>query len=229
MATPASNASKASKASFDARAMLAELKANRQTQVALVVFAAILAWMFWPAPPKSRRGASTNASNNTYLDPKALASLRKLPDLAALDQAGEIPLIPKLLRDPFLFEAPKPPPPQPKPVKVVEPPPKTTEQLEAERLQAEKSAEHAGRPQDLRYLGFIKGSPAGQVGAFMKGEEAHPLTLGALLKEKWKLVELTDRKAVFQNLRFQDLRFELATREASGNPNAGASAVTNEY
>lgn len=218
-----------SKSTFDPKAMLAELKANRQTQVALVVFAAILVWMFWPEAPKARKGSSSSASNNTFLDPKALATLRKLPDLAALDQAGEIPAIPKLLRDPFLFEAPKPPPP---PVKVVvppPPPPKTAAQLAEEQRQREKDQENAGRPQDLRYLGFLKGSPAGMIGAFMKGEEAQPLTLGTIMKDKWKLVELTDRKAVFQNLRFDDLRFELATRDASGNPANGAGTVTNEY
>ena len=223
MSTPAS------KSAFDPKAMLAELKANRQTQVALVVFAAILVWMFWPEAPKARKGGSSAASSNAYLDPKALTSLRKLPDLAALDQAGEIPAIPKLLRDPFLFEAPKPPPP---PVKVVvppPPPPKTEAQLAEEQRQREKDQENASRPQELRYLGFLKGSPAGQIGAFMKGEEAQPLTLGTIMKDKWKLVELTDRKAVFQNTRFEDLRFELATRDASGNPANGAGTVTNEY
>ena len=212
---------------FDAKALLAELKTNRRTQVALGVFVVILAWMLWPEPPKKRR-AATSGSGNAYVDPKALGSLRRLPDLAALDQAGELPVIPKLLRDPFLFEAPQPPPP---PVKVVpppEPPPKTPEQLEAERIQAEKTAESATKPQDLRYLGFLKGTPAGQVGAFMKGEEAQPLTLGTLLRERWKLVELSDRKAVFQNTRFQDLRFELATRESGGNAPANGP-TTNEF
>ncbi|HJV90750.1 MAG TPA: hypothetical protein VJ623_10625 [Holophagaceae bacterium] len=219
----------AAKTSFDPKAMLAELKANRQTQVALLVFAGILVWMLWPEAPKVRKASGGSAASNTYLDPKALASLRKLPDLAALDRAGEIPAIPKLLRDPFLFEAPKPPPP---PVKVVEPPPPpppTPEQLEAMRIQREKDAENASKPQELRYLGYLKGSPAGQIGAFMKGEEAQPLTLGTVLKDKWKLAELTDRKAVFQNLRFQDLRFELTTRDAAGNSGPGAGTVTNEY
>ncbi|MBI3132490.1 MAG: hypothetical protein HYZ13_14335 [Acidobacteria bacterium] len=223
MSTPAS------KSSFDPKAMLAELKANRQTQVALVVFAGILVWMFWPEAPKARRGGTSTAANTTFLDPKALVSLRKLPDLAMLDQAGEIPAIPKLLRDPFLFEAPKPPPPPPKPLKVEPPPPKTQTQIDAELLAQQKSDENNSRPQELRYLGFLKGSPAGQIGAFMKGEEAQPLTLGTILKDKWKLAELTDRKAVFQNLRFQDLRFELATRDGSGNPANGAGTVTNEY
>ena len=223
MSTPAS------KSSFDPRAMLAELKANRQTQVALVIFAGILVWMFWPEAPKARKGGTTTTANTTFLDPKALVSLRNLPDLAMLDQAGEIPAIPKLLRDPFLFEAPKPPPPPQKVVVPPPPPPPTPEQLEAQRIQREKDAESASKPQELRYLGFLKGSPAGQIGAFMKGEEAQPLTLGTILKDKWKLTELTDRKAVFENLRFTDLRFELTTRDASGNSSPGAGTVTNEY
>lgn len=217
------------KSSIDIQAMWAELKANRQTQVALLAFVGILTWMLWPEAPKTRRTSAGGSGANAYLDPKALASLRKLPDLAALDQAGEIPAIPKLLRDPFLFEAPRPEPPKPKVVERPPDPPKTPEQLEAERLQAEKTTENNTRPQDLRYLGFLKGSPAGQIGAFMKGEEAQPLTLGTQVKDRWKLVELTDRKAVFQNTRFGDLRFELVTRDSAGGNAPGAGTVTNEY
>ena len=210
---------------LDPKALLAELKVNRRTQVALGVFVLILVWMLWPEPPKRRR--TTAASGNAFLDPRSLTALRRLPDLAALDQAGELPALPKLLRDPFLFEAPTPEPPKPKVVKAPEPPPKTPEQIAAEQLQAAKTAENASRPQDLRYLGFLKGSPAGQVGAFMKGEEAQPLSLGTLLRERWKLVELTDRRAVFQNTRYQDLRFELATRDTAGAP--GNGPATNEF
>ena len=211
---------------LDPKALLAELKSNRRTQAALVAFVLILTRMLWPEPPKKRRVDAS--SGNAYLDPRSLGALKRLPDLAALDQAGELPAIPKLLRDPFLFEAPQPPPPPVKTVAPPPPPPKTPEQLEAERVQAEKNAESASRPQDLRYLGFLKGTPAGQVGAFMKGEEAQPLTLGTLMRERWKLVELTDRKAVFQNTRFQDLRFELATRD-SGGAAPGNGPTTNEF
>lgn len=217
----------APKPAFDPKALLAELKANRRTQVALGAFILVLVWMLWPEAPKRKR--STAAGGSTYLDPRALTSLRRLPDLAALDQAGELPALPKLMRDPFLFDAPKPPPPPVKAKPLPPPPEKTPEQIAAEQLQAAKNQESASKPQDLRYLGFLKGTPAGQVGAFMKGEEAQPLTLGALLRERWKLVELTDRKAVFQNTRYQDLRFELVTREAGGSSNAGAGAATNEF
>lgn len=210
---------------LDPKALLAELKANRRTQVALAAFVLVLVWIFWPDAPRVRRSSTTAA--NAYLDPKALGALRALPDLAALDQAGELPALPKLMRDPFLFEAPVPPKP-PEKVKPLPPPPeKTPQEVAEEQRQAAIAAENASRPQDFRYLGFLKGTPAGQVGAFMKGEEAHPLTLGTLLRERWKLVELTDRKAVFQNTRFQDLRFELATRDTAGGPAAGAA--TNEF
>lgn len=217
------------KSAVDLQAMWAELKANRQTQVALLAFLGILTWMLWPEAPKTRRAASGSGTGNAYVDPKALASLRQLPDLAALDQAGEIPAIPKLLRDPFLFEAPRPTPPPPKPQKVEPPPPKSQPQIEAEALEQAKREENNTRPQDLRYLGYLKGTPAGQIGAFMKGEEAQTLTLGTQVKDRWKLVELTDRKAVFLNTRFGDLRFELVTRDSTGGNAPGAGTVTNEY
>jgi type IV secretory pathway VirB10-like protein len=117
-----------------------------------------------------------------------------------------------------MFEAPAPPPAKVKPPPP--PPPPTPEELERQRLAQDKAREYAGRPQDLRYLGFFKGSPSGTVGAFMKGEEPVTLTSGALLKERWKLVSILETRAEFQNVKYPDLRLVLEVREASG-----ASAV----
>ena len=95
------------------------------------------------------------------------------------------------------------------------PPPPTPEELERQRLAQDKAAEFAGRPQDLRYLGFFKGTPSGTVAAFMKGEEPVTLTSGALFKERWKLVSILDTRAEFQNTKYPDLRLVLEVREAS--------------
>ncbi len=207
------------------KAMLQELRSNRKTQAALVAFACILAYaaytFFGPDAPKARRAANTGAS--TSLDLKQLQGLRRLPDLAALDKAGELPPSAHVQRDLFLFEVPLPPPvkaPPPPPP----PPPPTPEEIERQRLAQEKATEFAGRPQDLRYLGFFKGSPAGLVGAFMKGEEPVTLLLGALLKERWKLVSILDTRAEFQNTKYPDLRLVLEAKEASGG-----SAIANQF
>jgi hypothetical protein len=85
-------------------------------------------------------------------------------------------------------------------------------------LAQDKAKEYASRPQDLRYIGFFKGSPSGTVGAFMKGEEPVTLTPGALLKDRWKLVTILDTRAEFQNTKYPDLRLVLEAREASGAP-----------
>jgi type IV secretory pathway VirB10-like protein len=201
---------------FDLQAMLQELRTNRKTQAALVAFALILGYalytFFAPDAPKNRR--ATTAGTSANLDPRQLQGLRRLPDLAALDKAGELPPNPKVQRDLFMFEAPpapvvkvKPPPP---------PPPPTEAELAQQRLAQEKAAEFSGRPQDLRYLGFFKGTPAGTVGAFMKGEEPVTLVQGTLLKERWKLITILDTRAEFQNTKYPDLRLVLEAREASG-------------
>jgi hypothetical protein len=211
--------------SFDAQAFLKELKTNRRTQVALLGFAAVLAWMIWSlAFDTPERKPRRTASGGAAIDPKALGNLERLPHLSALNKAGELPPIPKLLRDPFLFEAPKPPPPPVKHVEPPPPPPKTAAQLAEEARQAQMTMENNSRPQDLRYIGFLEGSPAGQIGAFMKGEEATPLTLGTLLRDRWKLISLSDKSAIFQNTRFPELKYELAAREAGA-----AAGTTNEY
>ena len=209
----------------DLKAMLQELRSNRKTQAALVAFACILAYaaytLFGSDAPKTRRTASTGASAS--LDLKQLQGLRRLPDLAALDKAGELPANAKVQRDLFLFEVP-PPPPVKAPPPPPPPPPPTPEDIERQRLAQEKAAEFAGRPQDLRYLGFFKGRPSGLVGAFMKGEEPVTLLQGTLLKERWKLVAILDTRAEFQNTKYPDLRLVLEAKEASGG-----SAIANQF
>lgn len=206
------------------QAKFQELRSDRKTQLALAAFAVVLAYSLYtilaPDAPKARRAAATGTTAS--LDPRQLQGLRRLPDLAALNQAGQLPPAPKVPRDLFLFEAPPappvklPPPPPP-------PPPPTQEELEGQRRAQEKAAEFATRPQDLRYLGFFKGSPSGTVGAFMKGEEPVTLVQGALLKERWKLVSILDAKVEFQNLKYPDMRMVLEAKDASG------AATVNQY
>ena len=204
----------------DLHGMLQELRSNRKTQLALAGFAVVISYFLYTVfasdAPKGRRPGETRAA--TSLDSRQLQGLRRLPDLAALDKAGQLPPKPKVLRDLFVFESPIPPPTKPPP------PPPTAAELEAQRLAQAKATEFAGRPQDLRYLGFFKGSPSGSVGAFMKGEEPVTLTQGTLLKERWKLVSILDTKAEFQNTKYPDLRVVLEVREASGG-----AAVTNQF
>lgn len=204
---------------FDLRAMGQELRANRKTQAALAGFALVLIYALYvilaPDAPRTKRASAAAGSS---LDPRQLQGLRKLPDLAALDRAGELPPDAKVRRDLFLFEAPPPPA---KPVKPPPPPPPPSpEELERQRLAQEKAAEFSGRPQDLRYLGFFKGQPSGTVGAFMKGEEPVTLVQGAFLGQRWKLVSILETRAEFQNTKYPDLRMILEARDASGGSSA---------
>lgn len=204
--------------SYDFQGMRQELRTNPKTQIALAAFALILIYALYtflsPDAPKGRRAVAGKSGSS--LDPRQLLGLRRLPDLAALGKAGELPPGAKVQRDLFMFEAPPPPPVKVKPPPP--PPPPTPEELERQRLTQEKAAEFASRPQDLRYLGFFKGSPSGLVGAFMKGEEPVTLTQGTILKERWKLVSVLDTRAEFQNTKYPDLRHVLEVREASGGP-----------
>ena len=201
---------------FDFQAMRQELRSNPKTQIALAAFALVLLYALYtflaPDAPKGRKTPATRTGSN--LDPRQLQGLRRLPDLAALGKAGELPPAAKIQRDLFMFEAPPPPPAK---VKAPPPvPPPTPEELERQHLAQEKATEWAGRPQDLRYLGFFKGSPSGTVGAFMKGEEPVTLTTGTLLKDRWKLVSILDTRAEFQNTKYPDQRLVLEVRETSG-------------
>lgn len=206
----------------DLQNMLQELKGNRRTQVALLVFAFVIAWMGWTLfgsdQPKAKRPAAAAAAAS---DPHLLQNLKRLPDLAALDKAGELPPKPKLVRDLFMFEAPAPPPPPPVVQKPPPPPPPPTQaELDAAAAAAKKATEMATKPQDLRFIGFLRGNPSGTIGAFMKGEEAVTLVQGAVLANHWKLISITDTQAEFQNLTYQDLKFTLQAADSSAAPTA---------
>jgi len=174
--------------SVDLKTFLQELKSNRRTQAALGAFVLVLGWMVWTLggddAPKRKTVAAAAAPSGS-LDPRQVQSLKRLPDLAALDKAGELPPVPKLVRDLFVYDAPKPPPPPQKPPPP--PPPPTPEQVEQQRIAQEKQSELALINQGLKYLGFFQGQPSGAVGAFMKGEEPVTLTVGQVYAGDWKL------------------------------------------
>lgn len=220
----------------DPKAWVQELKTNRQTQGALLAFVVVLTWLLWPEPPKKPRlNATAPGRKSVGLDPKQLADLKKLPDLAKLDRARQLPDEEKINRDLFLFDGePWNPPPPPKPKEK----PLTPEQLEAKnkaeeaaRLEAihqgEVNLEMSHRPSTLRYLGYIESPSVGMIGGFLKGEIPEQHKPGELVGKGWKLVKLTEKKAEFQNLKFLDLKFSLEAKDSSG-PSLGP-AVSNEF
>ncbi len=212
--------------SLDVKALLQELKTNRRTQAMLVLFVIVLVWL-WPSAPKKKavlgRVGSMQAAG---LDDRQIAALQKLPDLAKLDMAGELPNETKMHRDLFLFEG-VPPPPQPrKPDPIPEPP--TKEELEALAKKAAWESMFATRPQALRYIGFLESKSAGLIGAFFKGEEPFTFQLGHLENTNWKLVKLSDTQAEFQNTKYADMKMVLEARDYAGYANPGAR-VTNEF
>ena len=210
------------------REWLEELKTNKRTQTGLAAFGVALAfmvYMLWPEAPK-RRPAKLLAVAAPSGDDRSFQALDKLPDLARLGRAGELPSEDRMYRDLFTFEGPPPPPPPP-PTPLPPPPPPTEEQLKAMALQQAKDAEFATRPQGLRYLGYFNRKSVGRVGAFMKGEEALPLKLGDTMGANWKLIALTDTHAEFQNTKYPEQHSRIEATDAAGGPR-GAGA-TNQF
>jgi hypothetical protein len=208
-----------------------ELRTNRKTQGMAVAFLAVLAWMvwmFWPEQKKApHRSAAAASSPSLALDPAdpQLIALRKLPDLAKLDRAGELPKEPEMARDLFLFDSPQRSP-EVYEVFVPPPPPPTPEEVEAKRLADSRKTEESTRPGGLRYLGYMVTAKRGPFGAFMKGEEPVTLSLGDLSFRGWKLVKLDDTGAEFQNLKFPDLHHKLQPSDGGGPK---VDAVRNEF
>ncbi|TAN35225.1 MAG: hypothetical protein EPN23_11425 [Verrucomicrobia bacterium] len=212
--------------SLDVKALLQELKTNRRTQGMLVLFVIVLVWL-WPSAPKKKAGPGRVGSMQAAgLDDRQIAALQKLPDLAKLDMAGELPNETKMHRDLFLFEGLPPkfePLPKPK-----EPDPPTPAELEALAKKAAWESMFATRPQALRYIGFLESKSAGIIGAFFKGEEPFTFQIGHMENTNWKLVKLGEAQAEFQNTKYPDMKMVLQVRDYAGSSSAG-SQVTNEF
>ena len=208
------------------KAWLQELKTNRKLQGALALLAVML-WALWPdtGKPAPRPGARAGI---IPLGDRQAQEIKKLPDLARLNKAGEIPGDDHLYRDVFLFEGPPPPPPPPPPKlpPPPPPPPPTPEQLAAQALEKARALENASRPKELRYLGYMGSAKLGLFGAFMKGEEPVSVKQGELFNPGWRLVKLTDHSAEFQNVKFQDLRQKV---EAADTQHGGGTAPANQF
>jgi len=208
-------------------AMLQDLKSNRRVQVALAVLV-LMIWYLWPtAPPTAARGTEAHRPSAPLGDRQS-RDLQKLPDLAKLDRAGELPREDRMYRDLFLFDGPPPPPPPPAPPPKPPPPP-TAEQLAAEALRQSRAQENGSRPQDLRYLGYLGTPAAGKLGAFMRGEEPVTLKQGDLANPHWRLVKLTDIAAEFQNLKFGDLRHKIDAVDLQGGAGGRTQAPSNDF
>ena len=212
----------------DWKALLQELKTNRRTQGMLVAFVVILTWLLWPDAPKRKAGPGRIGSLQAAgLEDRQLSLLQKLPDLAKLDMAGELPNESKMHRDLFLFEGAPPPPPPPAPPPPPPPPP-TEESLKLMAEKATRDAMFSTRPQGLRYIGFLQSNTSGPIGAFFKGEEPFTFQIGHIESGTWKLVKLTDTKAEFQNTKYADMLMALEVRDYAGSLSPG-SQVTNEF
>jgi hypothetical protein len=212
---------------MDAKAFLQELKTNRKTQAAAVGFLAVLGFAGYniSAPPVRDRNVakfraiSAGTAPGAALDSQQTSALAGLPDLARLGKAGELPGDAEMRRDLFLFQG------QPKisvPQKAEPPRPKTPEDLEAERLkaiadalQAAKDVENSQKPNDLRYIGFLASRKTGVMAAFIRNSEPTMMRVGEYANPRWKLVEITDKAAIFQNVNFADLRHVMENRESA--------------
>jgi len=208
--------------------LLQELRTRRWTQVALVVMVLLCAYVFWPETPTAKGKRPGGGQSSARMEATQLQALRGLSDLAQLHRAGELPNEDRAYRDLFLFDTPPPPAPKPKPLPP--PPPPSPEDIKAAQLRAARQSEQNSQPAQLRYLGHLDSRVSGRIGAFMKGEEPVTLKKGQLVSPKWRLQELTDETAVFQNMVYADIRYTLRATEAQAgkSPTAGR-AQSNEF
>jgi len=223
-----------------AKAWLQELKANRKTQAALAMFILVVAYLGYElfAPkasgPTKRRVVQPRSVMGQPLDETQASALKRLPNLAGLDKASELPNESRMYRDLFVFDMPapqsKPAPPPPKPV-VVEKPPLTAEELAAMARKAAMDKELKSQPSDYKYVAIVQAYDGPRNGTFQKGDDFFFFQVGDEAAPNWRLVSLTDEEAKFQNTRYQELKCTLKAQNVSADRASGQSQqqVTNYF
>jgi len=207
---------------LDPKALLQELKNNKKTQAALGMMVLVLAYSLYSLfsdSPKPRPKTAAHVFSTSGAGDKQFQALSKLPNLAQLNQAGELPGENKAYRDLFLYDMPRPEPKaeMPKP-KEPERPALSQKLIDEENQRLAREMELNSRPQSLRYLGYMGNQSSGRLGDFIRGEDSVTLRLGDLATPQWKLVTLTENYAEFQNMKYPDLRY----RSESGKVGEGA-------
>lgn len=221
------NASKNAKA-VDAKQWIQQLKTDRKTQVVAVAFPLVALFLGWQllddGKPAARKTVARATAGGTTLNEAQVKQLQRLPNLARLDRAGALPNEDRTYRDPFIFDEPPPkPPPPPRPLPP--PPPPTPEQIAALQARQAREAEEASKPA-FRYIGYLDNAGGKRTAAFMRGEEAIQVKVGDVTGQRWKLVEAKSDRAVFQNLKYSDLRHEISATDQGGE---GQSVIRNAF
>ena len=216
---------------------LQELKSNRKTQVALGAFLVVLGYFCYEllAPKTSSQGARhPGAARNVIgqpLEPTQAASLEKLPNLAGLHKAGELPNESRMYRDIFLFDTPPPQPaPTPPPPPEVEKPPPTAEELAAAERRAAMDREVRAQPGAYKFIAILEGRISPRKGAFLKDDDIDFFKVGDEATPNWKLESLTEEEANFRNTRFRELTFSLKAPLSTQDRAPGQQPqVTNQF
>lgn len=215
--------------SFDPKAWLQEIKTNRRTQMALLALplcGGLIYVLLSDDKPKNKRPAARTTTTTGALSEQQLGQLQRLPDLVNLTRAAEMPNEDRTYRDLFVFDGPPPPPPPPA-APLPPPLPPTEAELKARAEQQARQNEENAKPGNLRFLGYMESRTAGRIAAFMKGEEAIQMKVNALANPQWRLVEVTRDHALFQNLKYADLKHKIMATDSEGNARPGQ--VTNEF
>jgi hypothetical protein len=215
-----------------------ELKSNRKTQISLAMFLIVAGYLGYElfAPkagtPVRRRPASLRNFVGQSLEGGQAMALKQLPNLAGLHQAGELPNESRMYRDLFGLDGPPPPPPPPPPPTPPPPPkpPPTPEEIAARELQAAMDRETRAQPTSYQLIGFIQGRNEPLLkGIFKNGNEIDFFTVGNELTPNWPLVALNEEGAMFQNTKFEALKFMIPLQTTTSGRTSNQQQVTNQY
>ena len=209
------------------KAWLQELKSNRKTQVALAMFVLVIGYfsyeLFAPNIGKSNNRQKASAPRNIVgqpLEDAQVTALQRLPNLAGLYKAGELPSENRMYRDLFVFDSPPPPPPIPP----------TPEEIAARERRAAMDREVRGQPSSYQFIAILQGLVGPRQSVLQDGDDFKFLKIGDEATPNWKLVVMGDEELEFQNTKFEELKFVLkAPTGASGQTSGQRRQVTNLF
>jgi len=222
---------------------LQELKSNRKTQMALGIFLLVMGYLGYELFASNTKKTTSNKkrANTTRnivgqpLEDAQAAALQKLPNLAGLQKAGELPSENRMFRDLFGFDLPPPPPPpppkpQPPPPPPPPKPPPTAAEIAAAELKAAMDREVRTQPSAYKFIAILQGYNGPRRGAFQKGDDIDFFAVGDELAPNWKLTAFSEDEALFQNTKFQELKYSIKIQMgATGQTSGQNQQVTNFF
>lgn len=213
---------------FFLQLLLKRIKNNKKIKITIFCLPIII-WYAWFILNQENNNDKFKTNNcKQILSNDQLGRLKMLPDLSRLIKKDSNYINSNIKRNIFSFDKEKVSSSIQSNIQQVPVVMLTKQQLEIEEIEKLRNQERNTWPMNLRYLGHFGKPSFSKLGAFVYGENAITLKKGEILNSHWQLIEFDKTTAIFQNVKFQDIRYLIEAKDITSN-NRSNETLFNRY